>query len=200
MTRILLVDDDAELLDVAKILLHQSDPDLEVVVSRSVRDALKLVESESFDVVITDYLMPDATGLDLLEALRSSGDNIGAVIWTGHSTEEVAIRALNLGADRYILKGSDVKEQFSEIRDVIRDIVRRKQEARQASIEFEAASEFIHRLSHDITGMVHNIMGFATLLEEEHSQRYIDGISKQTRRIRERMQKAVADIDEGLIR
>lgn len=197
MTRILLIDDDAELLDIARILLQQKDSSLEVLVSTSVKDALAILESESFDVIISDFLMPDATGLDLLEALRSSGDDIGVVIWTGHSTEDVVIRALNLGADRYILKGSDYTEQFGEIKKLIDDVIRKKKDLTPKPIEHDVASKFIHKLSHDITGMIHNIMGYATLLEDEPSAEYIQGIAKQTIRIRERIQKAVDDIDQG---
>ena len=126
VTRVLLVDDDIELLDIARILLNQKEPDLEIVVSDSVKDALEKLEKEKFDVVISDYMMPDSSGLDMLEALRAGGDDIGFIIWTGHSNEEVAIKSLNLGADYYVLKADDYKEQFSAIKDVIRKITEGK--------------------------------------------------------------------------
>ncbi|MHA2222529.1 MAG: response regulator, partial [Candidatus Thorarchaeota archaeon] len=97
VTRVLLVDDDIELLDIARILMDQKTPDIEIVTASSVKEALAKLDEESCDVIISDYLMPDSTGLDLLEALRSAGDEVGFVIWTGQSEEEVAIRALNLG-------------------------------------------------------------------------------------------------------
>ena len=68
---------------------------------------------------------------------------------------------------------------------------------RSATVSQEVVSKFIHRLSHDITGIVHNIIGFATLLEDELNPEYIKGITKQAVKLRERMQSAVASVDEG---
>ena len=65
------------------------------------------------------------------------------------------------------------------------------------TIKQDIASKFIHKLSHDITGLVHNIIGYATLLEEEVNPEYIKGIAKQATKIRERVQQAVASIDNG---
>jgi DNA-binding NtrC family response regulator len=198
--RVLLVDDNAELLDIARILFQQTDPNLEVVVRGSVKDALETLENEEIDVVISDYLMPDATGLDFLEALRSAGDNIGFIMWTGHSREDVAIKALNLGADYYLLKGSSIKEQFNIIRDIIRKVIAAKYQSKQKAmtqgIPTVAASEFIHQLSHDITGLLHNIMGYATLLEEEYDRAYIQGIAKLVTKISDRVNESVSVIDE----
>lgn len=195
--RVLLVDDDVELLDIARILLQQTDPDLEIVASSSVKDALEKLENEEFDVVISDYLMPDSSGLDMLEALRAGGDDIGFVIWTGHSKEEIVIKSLNLGADYYILKDENYREQFSTIRDIIRSVSKKKSVLKPPKIKQETVSKFIHKLSHDISGIAHNIMGYATLLEEENNPEYIKGISRLLLKMSERVRTAVAAIDKG---
>jgi DNA-binding NtrC family response regulator len=198
--RVLLVDDNAELLDIARILFQQTDPNLEVVVRKSVKDALETLETEDIDIIISDYLMPDATGLDLLEALRSAGDTTGFIMWTGHSREDVAIKALNLGADYYLLKGTSIKEQFSVIHDIIKKVVdnkyQSKREAIVKGIPTAVAGDFIHQLSHDITGILHNIMGYTTLLEEEYDRKYIQGITKLIAKLSDRVKQSVAIIDE----
>ncbi len=196
-TRVLLVDDDPEVLDVIRILMQQKAPELEIVTSETTRDALTKLEQERFDMVIADYLMPDSTGLDLLEAIRSGGEEITFVVWTGHSSEDVAIKALNLGADYYILKGADIKEQFDLVRDIIQKITSRKPKEFGQYIEQKKASEFIHKLSHDITGIVHNIMGYATLLEEEFDKSYIEGIGRLSNKLSNRVKVAVSEIDSG---
>ncbi len=202
-TRLLLVDDDAELLDIASILFKQTDPGIELVVAKSVKEALAILDSEEIDVVVADYLMPNATGLDLLEALRCDSDTIGFVMWTAHSREDVVIRALNLGADFYVLKGTDVKEQLISIRDIIRKVIdSRHQVSTEGSpkgIPVEVASEFIHGLSHDVTGVLHNIMGYATLLEDEFDKAYIEGITRLAAKLAERMKQAVSDVDSGIL-
>ncbi|MFW9892758.1 MAG: response regulator [Candidatus Thorarchaeota archaeon] len=197
-TRVLLVDDDMELLDIARILLQQKNPDLEIVVATSVKEALEKLDDETFDVIVCDFLMPDSTGLDLLEALRAADNNIGFVIWTGHSSEEVAIKALNLGADHYILKSTDYRNQFSTIKDIIHEVLLHKEDKGKVSpkITQEDASKFIHKLSHDVTGIAHNIMGYATLLEEEINPEYIQGISRLVSKLNDRIKRAVTEIDE----
>jgi len=198
--RVLFVDDNAELLDVARILFQQTDPNLELVVAKSVKDALEILEHEEVDIIISDYLMPDSTGLDFLEALRCAGEDIGFIMWTGHSREEVVIKALNLGADFYVLKGTDIKRQFSAIRDIIRKVIDAKYQLKQQSvprgIPTQVASEFIHKLSHDLTGILHNIMGYTTLLEEEFDKAYIQGITRLVAKLIDRVSQAVSEIDD----
>jgi DNA-binding NtrC family response regulator len=198
-TRVLLVDDDIELLDIARILLNQKEPDLEIVVSSSVNDALEKLENEEFDVIISDFLMPDYSGLDMLEALRAGGDDIGFVIWTGHSSEDVVIKSLNLGADYYILKGEDYRDQFSAIKEVIQNVAKKKTIVEPPVIKQDTASKFIHKLSHDIIGVAQNIMGYATLLEEENNPEYIKGISKLLTKLNDRVKSAVSEVDDGVL-
>jgi hypothetical protein len=66
-----------------------------------------------------------------------------------------------------------------------------------AMIHVEEASRFIHKLSHDVTGITHNIMGYATLLEEENKSEYLEGISRLVTKLNERIKSAVAEVDEG---
>lgn len=199
VTRVLLVDDDIELLDIARILLNQTDPELEIVASSSVKDALEKLEKEEFDIIISDFLMPDHSGLDLLEALRAGGDDIGFVIWTGHSSEDVVIKSLNLGADHYILKGDDYRDQFSAIKDIIQKVVKKKENAGPSMIKQDTASKFIHKLSHDVIGIAQNIMGYATLLEEEINPEYVKGISRLLNKLNERVKTAVNEVDDGTL-
>ena len=197
-TRVLLVDDDPEVLDVIRILVQQKAPELEIITTDTAKSALEKTEKEKFDIIISDYLMPDSSGLDLLEALRSGGDESVFVVWTGHSREEIAIKALNLGADYYILKGADIKKQFNTIREIIKKTTSKKKESCQF-IKQKKASEFIHKLSHDITGIVQNIMGYATLLEEEYNKSYIEGIGRLSNKLTARVKTAVSDVDSGEI-
>lgn len=195
--RVLLVDDDVELLDVARIFLEQEGPDFEIVVSASVKDALTKLEKEEFSVIISDYLMPDSSGLEMLEALRTAGDSTAFVIWTGYSNEEIAIKFLNLGADYYILKRQNYQTQFSVVRDIILKLSKKKSVYKPHMIRQENASKFIHQLSHDITGIAHNILGYTTLLEEETNPDYINGISRLLMKLNGRIKTAVTEIDNG---
>ena len=73
----------------------------------------------------------------------------------------------------------------------------RKNSDVSAIIKQETASKFIHKLSHDIIGITQNIMGYATLLEEEINPDYIEGISRLLAKLNDRIKTAVCEIDDG---
>lgn len=107
--RVLVIDDDLELLDLLERFLVTEYPEFQVECVTSAQDAIQLLDESSFDVIVCDYhLGPDVmNGLELLEWLRDAGNRVPFVMFTGKSREEVAIRALNLGADFYLRKGED---------------------------------------------------------------------------------------------
>ena len=136
--RVLVVDDDEDLLFLATKFFEKEDQSFELVGANTDQEALQKLEEEKFDAIVCDhYLGPHSmTGLDLLEWVREGNPNIPFIIFTGRSQEGVAIRALNLGADYYLKKGTDeVRELFSQIASRIKSEVeqRRSGEALEAA-------------------------------------------------------------------
>ncbi|MFX0206059.1 MAG: PAS domain S-box protein [Candidatus Hodarchaeota archaeon] len=123
---ILLVDDEPDFLELSKVYLEMENPSLDIDTCTFVEDALKMLENKRYTVVVSDYQMPGMDGLEFLEALRSQGNNIPFIIFTGRGREEVAIKALNLGADRYIQKGGDPRSQFGILAQAIINEASRK--------------------------------------------------------------------------
>jgi len=119
--RVLVVDDDEDLLFLASKFLAKEDDRFELVSANTDQEALQKIEEEEFDAIVCDHhLGPHSmTGLDLLEWVREGNPDIPFIIFTGRSQEAVAIRALNLGADYYLKKGSE------EFRDLFIDIAHR---------------------------------------------------------------------------
>jgi PAS domain S-box-containing protein len=124
---ILLVDDESDFLELSEIYLKMEDPRLEIDTCIFVEDALKLLENGKYQVVVSDYQMPGMDGLEFLEVLRTQGSDIPFIMFTGRGREEVAIKALNLGADRYIQKGGDPRSQYGLLAQAIINEVSRKQ-------------------------------------------------------------------------
>ena len=126
--RILVVDDDEDLLFIAQQYLTAQDSDFVLVQTRTAQDALLLLDEEDFDAVICDfYLGPgEMNGLEILGWMRDRGCATPFIIFTGRSREEVAIQALNLGADYYLEKGDDLESLFIEIGYHIKSVVRSK--------------------------------------------------------------------------
>ncbi|MEF8836105.1 MAG: PAS domain S-box protein, partial [Candidatus Thermoplasmatota archaeon] len=110
---VLHVDDEPPLLDQGKIFLEKEEERLDLTTAQSPKKALELLEKEDFDVIVSDYQMPDIDGLEFLQEVREERESdIPFIIFTGKGREEVAMKALNLGADRYIKKEGNPKDQF----------------------------------------------------------------------------------------
>lgn len=196
-TRILFVDEDPEVLDNVKSIVHQKDPELEVITSHSTQEAVDQLEQHDFDIVISDYLVPESIQQDLLESLKKGRNRIGFVMWMGDSQLEVTIKALNIGSEYLFLKGSDIKYQFDIIGEMIDKIVATKSRKEPESIGQKSVSELMHKLSHDITGILQNIVGYTTLLEEEYDKSCIEGISRLVSKLSNRIKTAVSEIDSS---
>ena len=109
VVRVLHVDDDLCLLEVSKqILSFENNFDIDNVTS--VDEAIKKMEKEFYDAVVSDYEMPQKNGLDFLKELREQKNDIAFILFTGKGREDVAVKALNLGADSYINKNGSPKQ------------------------------------------------------------------------------------------
>ena len=113
------MDDEAALLEIGKLFLEQGGQ-FRVDTIGSATDALHLLETKTFDAIIADYQMPGVNGIDFLRTVRASGNTIPFILLTGRGREEVAIQALNEGADFYLQKGGEPISQFAELEHQIR--------------------------------------------------------------------------------
>ena len=100
--RVLVVDDVSEQRELFELILAE---DGYAVTSASNGDeALTLLQDHSFDVVVSDIMMPGLTGIDLLRAIRERDLDLPVLLLTGSPNLESAARAVNEGALRYLLK------------------------------------------------------------------------------------------------
>ncbi|MHA2493954.1 MAG: PAS domain S-box protein [Candidatus Hodarchaeales archaeon] len=143
----LLVDDDLNLLGVAKVLLPREEPTINLITAASAQEALQKMREEPFDAVISDYKMSGMDGLAFLQTLRDEGNLIPFIIFTGQGREEVAMQALNLGADYYLMKGAEAKSTFGELAHIIRQVVQHKQTEDALILEREFTDNVINSLS-----------------------------------------------------
>ena len=102
MANILCVDDEPSVgvvLEAALAKLGHTP-----VLAASVDEAVRAVAKQQFDLIISDYRMPNATGLDLLSSLEKEGLQIPVIIMTGYSSVEHAVMSLRSGAIDYLTK------------------------------------------------------------------------------------------------
>ncbi|MGF3522499.1 MAG: PAS domain S-box protein, partial [Candidatus Bathyarchaeia archaeon] len=116
--RVLCVDDDRAFLEVARELLCM-EGDFDVDLAFSVDEAFKKLELGYYDAVVSDYEMASKDGLQFLGELRKQGNAIPFVLFTGKGREEVAIRALNLGANYYLNKQGSPQTVYGELAHAI---------------------------------------------------------------------------------
>ena len=136
---ILVVDDDPSILDVFRLILEQQ-PGFIVETLATSREALDLLDTRYFDVIITDFSMPDIDGLTLLRETRARGCQSLFVIVTGKRLAHIAMDALNDGADFYVQKGPDITKEFSRLIEFINTSVPKK----NAELEIVEWERFYH--------------------------------------------------------
>ena len=112
--RVLQVDDESSFLKVAKQCLEMQGP-FQIDTAESVEEALGKLEKERYDAIVSEYQMPGKDGLVFLKELRMKGNNTPFVIFTGKGREEVAIEALNLGANGYFIKSGAPETVYGEL-------------------------------------------------------------------------------------
>ena len=148
MIKVLYTDDEPSLLDIGKQFLEKSGEFL-VTTALSAPEAIRLLEQERFDAIISDYQMPEMDGIQFLIEVRSRFGPIPFILFTGRGREEIAIQAINSGADFYIQKGGEPKSQFAELTHKIKSAASRKT-AEDALRNSEEKFRMIVENSHDI--------------------------------------------------
>lgn len=123
---ILLVDDNKTALMITKNLIERQDSSFQVICASSAAEALSKLAEKELHLIVSDYLMDEMDGLAFLSELRANNIEIPFILLTGLDQEAIAIRALNLGADRYVKKGKP-EAIIRELIPYIKQLVRQKQ-------------------------------------------------------------------------
>jgi putative nucleotidyltransferase with HDIG domain len=105
MSAILVVDDEKSIRHTFEIFLSKEGFD--VYSAQNVAQALELINSRPFDLVISDIIMPKGTGIDLLQKVKEIDPDIPLVIMTGEPTVETASTSVKYNAFEYITKPID---------------------------------------------------------------------------------------------
>lgn len=118
MSRILVVDDEPGLRKVVRDALERADYEVESVGDGE--EALPLLESGAFDLLVTDLAMPRRGGLELVRAVRERGATLPILVLTVRQEEREKVRLLDAGADDYVTKPFGVEELVARVRALLR--------------------------------------------------------------------------------
>ncbi len=100
--RILIVDDEPSICSLLKLVLEEAG--YETVIAGSVTQSQELIRDLGFDLVISDLVLPDGDGIEVLRIAKVQDPEIPVIIITGFATVESAVAALKAGAFDYVMK------------------------------------------------------------------------------------------------
>lgn len=115
MIRILLAEDQAMVLHGLKMMI-ETDPGLKVTgEAKTGKEAVQLCEQQIFDIVVMDIRMPEMDGLEATGIIRSRWPQLKVLILTTFNNDDYALKALNQGANGYMLKNAEPEHLIRSI-------------------------------------------------------------------------------------
>ncbi len=102
LKRVLVVDDEPMIVSLLSTILREKGWD--VTEARSGTEGIDQLDRARFDVILTDLVMPGASGIDLLRAAKEIHPDVEVILMTGYATADTAIEAMRNGAFHYIMK------------------------------------------------------------------------------------------------
>lgn len=118
--KLLIVDDECHVIKTVKYLLQMSPIQLdEIFEAQSAKDAITIIEKEHPEILITDVLMADVTGLDLMNYLNNTSIPIKTIVISGYNNFEYIRAALKEGGVDYLLKPIDADQLFAAVETAI---------------------------------------------------------------------------------
>jgi len=177
MTRVLYVDNGPDLAEITRSLLEKR-VDLDVDIAHSITDATDMLGAREYDAVVSGHCLPDLDGIGFLRTLRGKGNDIPFILYSDRNRDDVAIEALDGGADFYLQKGGDPESQLAELVNLINHSVKRK----EAEDALQLANKKLNLLGrvtrHDIRNQLTALSGYLELAKDrtmdEKTSRYIE--------------------------
>ena len=122
--KILIVDDSKQTLEVTQRNLNANNYD--AYTCSNVHDAVRFLSDSSIDIVITDFKMPEQSGLELIKHIRDNCTDIEIIMITGHPDIEDAVQAIKHGADDYLVKPFTDTELLAAVERMVEKLNNRR--------------------------------------------------------------------------
>lgn len=115
---VLIVDDELSVLKaISSVLKHEN---INAFCARSSRDAFRYLETDTFDVILLDIMMPEQDGFSFLKELRKRQILTPVILLSGREEDSAQVKGLGLGADDYMTKPFSKAVLVSKIRAIVR--------------------------------------------------------------------------------
>ena len=185
---ILVVDDEITIRKTVEKLLNRDG--YKVLTAENGYEAVKAVENEFIDMVITDVNMPGIDGIETIKRIKEISPKLKIMIMTGMETTTTLIEAIRIGVNDYIYKPFEVEEFRHRIKKnievmLLEDRNRRLEEESVRNYKRAAIGDMTNSIVHDIKNSMTVIIGFSKLLKKEDLEKekfdeFIDIILRQS--------------------
>ena len=143
--RLLLAEDEVEMSNALVKVLKSNNYSVDAVYNGN--DALDYIESDIYDGIILDIMMPGMSGIEVLKEARKEGITTPVLLLTAKSEIDDRVEGLDAGADDYLTKPFAMKELLARVRA----ITRRREDVVDSSLEFGNVS--LDRLTYQVTSV-----------------------------------------------
>lgn len=121
--RILIVDDEKKVAFFLQESLEDLGDNYEVISAETAEAALQQIESQSFDLIITDLRMPGLNGLELMERVKAISPKTRTILITAYGSDEVEAEARRLQAYSYFTKPFHIEDFMETVQEALKDLV-----------------------------------------------------------------------------
>ena len=142
--KILLVDDENELTDpLSRVLSHEG---YQVDVADNGRDGSELAQKNNYDLLILDWMLPEKSGLEICQEVRSRSLKTPVLFLTAKDTIDDRVLGLDAGADDYIIKPFELRELLARVRALLRRVPLSEQnKLKVADLELDLENQAAYR-------------------------------------------------------
>jgi signal transduction histidine kinase len=147
--KLLLVDDDAGDRKIVKLALSRSSNivDFNIETAETLSEATGCLKNKDYDVVLLDLGLPDSRGINTVQKILEANPNVPIVVLTGLADEELGLKAIEKGAEDYLVKGKSIEHTLVRI---IRYAIERKKVEEKLKQAIETKSQFMSVVSHEL--------------------------------------------------
>ena len=117
-SKILIVDDDARLCNSLKVFL--SNQNSEIITAYSGKEAIELLNKDTFDLILLDVVMPDMSGYQVMDFMHSRDLDTSVIVMTGYAPSDLAAEVQPKGAYAYLLKPFDLEELVTTVQNALK--------------------------------------------------------------------------------
>ncbi len=163
--KILLVDDDPDHLGIVEC--YTSSLGIPYRAVPSALDAVRYLREESYDLLLSDLVMPDMDGMELLRHAREHHPGVDVIVMTGFSKAYSYMDVIKAGAADFIAKPFQRDEFQAKVNRLFREraLLRELRLAKErAEVASKAKSDFINTISHEFRTPMNGIIGFTSIL------------------------------------